>query len=483
MSRSLTPLVTKLLKVYFSNTTNKEEKYKKIIFYSLKDMGGIYIKFLQILSVTRNFMDGWSTPKEFEVFNQVEEEKIDLYRYLPHKDRFSYIADKPFAGGSFAQIYRGTLKSGEEVVIKILRPSVANNLEKDLKILNKIVNIISFILPKNMIDLKEAFEKFSQNSILETDYEREVANIFYFKNYYKDNSKIIIPNVYKEFCNKRIIVEDYIEGPTLADIVTNLKTGDNIAEIAYKKTNSDIWTQIIIAGGEALKSAMTADFIFGDPHPGNIILLPDNKIAYIDFGLIASKPTSQKAFYLWVKSYYDILNGNPNYGKLIETTCACFCVDIFNALKKCSMQNDFFTAMSKSLNNKANLMRDKVMELDNYLDNGHLFMAFTQFLDNKNALNLKLDMKNYQLLKSLQAFICSISSIDERYGSKQFSKIMKESIKYALDYCEKVGINNDIETKTKYSLSESYELLIENLTILANNDEFLFQDICERMFL
>lgn len=482
MNRSILPILKNLLAVYFKKTANKDEEYKKTIFYTLKNMGGIYIKFLQILSVTRNFMDGWSTPKEFEVFNQVKAEEIDLQRYLPYQEKFNHIELQPFASGSFAQIYRATLTTGEKVVIKILRPSVANNLKKDLRNLKRIVKLISFILPNNMIDYEEVFEKFSQNSLLETDYEREVANLEYFANYYKDNNKIIIPKVYKEFCTKKIIVEDYIEGPTLADIITNLKIGDNLTNIAFNKTKSNIWKQIIMVGGEALKSAMTSDYIFGDPHPGNIILLSDDKIAYIDFGLIANKPYSQEAFYLWVKSYYDILNGNPNYGRLVETTCACFCTDLFNALKKCSSHNDFFSSMSEALNKKAKLLKNSNKSLENYLDNGHLFMAFTKFIDNKNALNLKIDMRNYQLLKSLQAFLCSISSIDERYGNKQFSILMKESIEYALEYCEKFGIKNDLDVKTKYNINESYELLLENLSSLASGDEFLFQDICERMF-
>ena len=55
-------LISSLAKVYFSDVENKDYAYKRIIFNTLKDMGGIYIKFLQVLSVTNKFMDGWSTP-------------------------------------------------------------------------------------------------------------------------------------------------------------------------------------------------------------------------------------------------------------------------------------------------------------------------------------------------------------------------------------------------------------------------------------
>jgi hypothetical protein len=56
-------------------------------------------------------------------------------------------------------------------------------------------------------------------------------------------------------------------------------------------------------------------------------------------------------------------------------------------------------------------------------------------------------------------------------------------MKYALDYCETNGIKNDLTNNTKYSVSESYELLLDTLSTLAEGDEFLFQNISERMFL
>lgn len=59
---------------------------------------------------------------------------------------------------------------------------------------------------------------------------------------------------------------------------------------------------------------------------------------------------------------------------------------------------------------------------------------------------------------------------------------MLDSMQYALSYCEKRGVKSDMKYQTKYSLNESYELLISNLTSLAESDEVLFQSICERMF-
>jgi serine/threonine protein kinase len=484
MNRSFfLPLITRLAKIYFSNATNKEYEYKRTIFYTLKELGGVYIKFLQVLCTMHKFTDGWGSPKEFEVFNKVQTEPIDIYKYITKKENFSHIENTPFACGSFAQLYRGKLITGEIVAIKVLRPSISATLRIDLIKLRNIIRLFSWFLPKNVIDVKSAFDEFSRSCLLETDYDREISNMHYFGNLYKNHPYVVIPKVYDDFCNRNVIVQDYIEGPTLADIISNVKSNESLLQMAYNLTGSDIWTQIVIAGGEALRTAMTADYVFGDPHPGNIILLPQNKIAFVDFGIIANKPTSQEAFYLWTKSYYDILMGDMNYGKLLQTTYMCFCPDLANALRKCSISNDFIKSIADAVTAKAKNIYSSNFSAQGLSQNGHFLTVFTKFVDNKNALNINLDIRNFQLLKAMQSFLSSVTTIDNRYGNNNFSKIMIGCMKYALDYCEAHGVKNDLSNNTKYSINESYELLVDTLSSLAEGDEFLFQNISERMFL
>ena len=484
MNRSLFwPLITKLSKIYFSKTANKEYEYKRTIFYTLESMGGIYIKFLQAICITQKFMDGWGTPKEFEVFNRVQKEPIDISKYIPNQEDFLNIENEPFACGSFAQLYKGTLKNGEIVALKILRPSISKNLNNDLKKLNVLVRIINKFLPEGLLDYKAAFEEFSHNSLLETDYEREISNMEYFYNLYEDNSYIVVPKVYKNLSNKNVIVQQYIEGPTLADLISNVKANETLYSKCLELTGSNIWTQLMLVGGELLRTAMTEEYVFGDPHPGNIILLENNKIAYIDFGLIAMKPTSQKAFYLWVKSYFNLLNGSSDLGSMLQASFKCFCPDLAIALEKSSSfsENDLIGSVAKALNKKIKTTNDQVAK--GLLEEGHMFKLFTEFLDSKNALMLKVDMRNFQLLKACQAFLCSMTTIDNNFGNKQFSEMMIGCMNYAFAYCEQKGVKNDIPHKSKYSVNEGYELLVDMLSSIANGDEFLFNNISERMFL
>jgi len=482
MRRSLiSPLIVKLGKIYFSNIVNKEHEYKRTLFYTLKDMGGVYIKFLQAICVTQNFMAGWGSPKEYEVFNKVRKEPIDIARFI-NKEPFLYIEEEPFACGSFAQLYKAKLKTGQDLAIKIIRPSVGLTLKSDLKKLKRMIKIMSVFLPDTVLDYKAAFDEFSRTCLLETDYAREIANMEYFSDFYKNHDYVVIPKVYKEFSNKYVIAQEFIEGPTLADVISDVKPGESLTDLSYKLTGSNVWTQIMIAGGEALRTAITAEYVYGDPHPGNIILLSDNRIAFVDFGIIANKPTSQEAFYEWVKAYYNILTGKNDYGKLLETSFMCFCPDLVNALNKCSVNNNFIESLSEALNKKAQSMTRTNTTVQNLAHNGHFAKIFLEFVDGKNAINIKLDMRNFRLLKAMQAYLSSVTTIDNKHGNGRYAEIMKGSMEYALDYCEKVGVKGDLTTKTKYNVSESHELLVDMVTSLANGDEYLFNNISRRMF-
>lgn len=478
MTSLLNPLIKELIKIKCSTCENKDYKYKRALFEAFKTKGGVYIKFLQVLSNMHDFMQGWSGPKDLEVFNKVELEPLDIYKYI-NKDNFDYVETTPFASGSFAQLYRGMIDK-KIVAIKVLRPRISENLRNDLLDLRQVIRIVQYFLPKSVIDYKGAFEEFSRNCLLEADYNREISNMEYFQRLYQDSKYVKIPFVYKEYSNDKVIVQEYIEGPTLADIMEKSKVGKSLQEIAFEETGSNIWTQIMILGGEALKTAIISDYVYGDPHPGNVILLPNDKIALIDFGIVANKPLSQEAFYLWTKSYYDVLMGSVDYNKLLETTYMCFCPDLLNAYKKLSLKKDFLSYVTEAVNDKAmNNMENNKMK--NLFQNGHLVKAFSSFVDSKNALNIRLDLRNFQLLKSMQIFLSSVTTIDNNDGNNSFAKLMIGSMKYALYYVEKVGVKKDYNYSSKYTINESYEILLDTLSSLAEGDEFLFDDILERM--
>lgn len=480
-ARRYAHLILRLTQIRLSRTTRKDCEYRRAIFESFREWGGVYIKFLQILGGSSKFLEGWGGPREMEIFSQAPREPLDLSKYI-QLDSFAWISEKPVAAGSFALVYRGTLRTGEDVAIKILRPSIQKNLKGDLKALRRLCWLFSKFLPQCLVDYTQAYDAYAKMLILETDYQREIENQKYFAKFYKNHPRVVIPKVYEELSSKQVIVQDYIAEPSLADVMSMATRERTATAITKELTGSDLWEQVVLAGGEALYTAMCAEYVYGDPHPGNIILLSENRIGLIDFGIIAQKPTSHEAYYNWVESYYEILCGEDKFQRLLETTVTCFCPDISLAMQTCNFADEnllevLAAAMTKKLSHEMNGNANYVQSFKN----GHLMDVFIQVVGTK-VLDINVDAINFELMKAMQAFLGAVTILDNNEHRNAFSEIMLRSMDYALTCARITGVPHDSVKRTHYSLTESYELLINTVSSLADNDEYLFNLVRERIF-
>lgn len=480
VARRYASLVIKLVKIACSGTTNKDVEYRRTIFYTFKEWGGVYIKFLQVMAGASKFMEGWGGPQEMEVFSQAPREEITLSEFI-NLENFTTVLAEPIAAGSFALVYRGQLKTGQDVAIKILRPSIKKNLKRNLAMLQHLCRFFTRFFPRTLVDYNEAYGACAKMFMLETNYNREMVNQEYFARLYKNHPRVIIPRVYRELSSDDVIVQDYIAGPTLADVMSAATPEKSASELARDLTGSDLWEQVVLAGGEALYTAMCADYVYGDPHPGNIILLPDNKIALIDFGIIANKPRSHQAFYDWVRSYYGILSGEGSFKKLLEASVICFCPDIALAMQRCNFEEgDLLTILAGALAEKLDNEMNGDISYTESFRNGHLADVFIQAVNTK-VIEVKIEMVNFELLKAMQAFLGSVTILDNSEGRRSFAEIMKRSVEYALVQADQKGVPHDPATKTKMSATESYELLVKTISSLADNDEYMFNLVSERI--
>lgn len=480
-ARQFVVLARKLVRIYFSTEGNKSVEYRRTIFYELKTWGGIYIKFLQIMAGMSKFMEGWGGPAEMEVFSQVPVENLELSHYININD-FTEVSNAPVAAGSFALVYRGRLKTGEDVAIKILRPSIAHNLQRELKIIRKLCRFLTRFLPEYLVNYNDAYDVCAKMFITETNYDRERANQKYFYNFYRDNPRVVIPKIYDELCSKNVIVQEFIEGPTLSDVMARATPRHNATVLTKELTGSDLWEQVMLAGGEALYMAICADYVFGDPHPGNIVLLPDNRIAFVDFGVVAAKPTSHHAFANWIESYAEVLRGSHSMAKLLEATVTCFTPDLALAMRRLVFDDgDLLTVLAKSMDEKLHQELKDNQDYVSLFANGHIMSVFVQVVSTK-VIEVDINEVNFELLKAIQAFLGSITILDNTEARGGFSNVMQKSVEYALDAAERTGIAHDSVTTTRKTLTESYELVINTLSSLAGADELMFNLVKERIF-
>jgi ubiquinone biosynthesis protein len=188
---------------------------------------------------------------------------------------FYRIEEHPVAAASIGQVHRATLKDGRDVVVKVQRPDIEKVIEVDLEILDHLASLMEMYVEEMQGHKPTTIvEEFARTLSHEIDYTVEIANIQRFARQFEGNETIYVPKVYREFSSERILTMENIKGVKASRIDTLKQQGVDLALVARRGTNL-IMEQIFVHG-----------FFHADPHPGNIFILPDNVICFIDFGMV-----------------------------------------------------------------------------------------------------------------------------------------------------------------------------------------------------
>lgn len=247
-----------------------------------EELGPTFIKFGQILS-TRPDLIPYEYAKELEKLqDDVPPFEYNDVRRIIWEDFgqsvdavFQDFEEKPMAAASIGQVHRAKLESGEEVVVKVQRPDIRKIIEVDLEIMLHIGYLMERHLeefdiqhPTRLVSI------FARTIEKEINYKIEAANTEHFGRQFLDNPTIYIPKVYHDLTTNRVITMEYVEGVKASEIVTLREEGYDLVEIADRGA-SLLMDQFFVQG-----------FFHADPHPGNILILPENVICYVDFGMM-----------------------------------------------------------------------------------------------------------------------------------------------------------------------------------------------------
>ena len=189
---------------------------------------------------------------------------------------FHSIHKKPIAAASIGQVHKATLKgSEEEVAIKVQRPNIQQTIEVDLEIMLQMASLM-----ERHVTEMEAFHpttvvnEFARSIEDELDYTLEALHVEHFARQFLDDETMYVPKVYRDLSTQRILVMEFIDGIKASDLDRLKHDGYDLQEIASRGADS-ILKQISLFG-----------FYHADPHPGNIFILPNNVICFIDFGMM-----------------------------------------------------------------------------------------------------------------------------------------------------------------------------------------------------
>jgi ubiquinone biosynthesis protein len=251
--------------------------------YALEELGPAFIKLGQLLA-TRPDMVGNeiaddlkllrdNTPvTPFDEMRKVIEEELGK----PLEEVYSEFNEEPLGSASIGQVYKATLKdTGMEVAVKVQKPGIYDLIVPDVKILNRLAGTVDKHIAKSRTyNLPAMAKEFERSIFKELNYMEEVKNIKKITNNFKEVDYIKIPEVYPEYCSSKLINMELIDGYEVTDLYGKEIEGINNAEIAQYGCQSYL-KQVLIDG-----------FFHADPHPGNLFVTRDNRLCYIDFGMM-----------------------------------------------------------------------------------------------------------------------------------------------------------------------------------------------------
>ncbi len=190
------------------------------------------------------------------------------------ENKFDSLDEVAISGASLGQVYVAKI-SGKEVVVKVKRPGIEKTIEKDLKVLKKMMPMAMKFIDKNLeFSAKAIVSQFIETIHEEMDYKLESSNLKKIKNNLKNNDQVIIPSVFDDYTSTNVITMEYLPGTKIT----------NIQELDKKGIDRQ---KVLIEVYKIFYTMMLRNAIFhADPHPGNISVNDDGKIILYDFGMV-----------------------------------------------------------------------------------------------------------------------------------------------------------------------------------------------------
>lgn len=263
---------------------------------SLEQLGPIFIKFGQALSTRPDIL-----PEDIANELSKLQDKVPPFPSAqavailekaygkPVLEIFETFDSTPLASASMAQVHAATLKTGEEVVVKVLRPNMRPTIESDLSIMFSIASLAERYWPEGKrFKPREIVREFEHTLLNEFDLLREAANAAQLKRNFAESPLLYIPQVYWDYCHENIMVMERIHGIPVSDIQSLNAHGVNIKKLADR-------------GVEIFFTQVFRDcFFHADMHPGNIFVSyknPENpQYICIDFGIIGTLNDKDKRY-------------------------------------------------------------------------------------------------------------------------------------------------------------------------------------------
>ncbi len=255
----------------------------------LTKLGPAFIKIGQAVSTRPDLVPPIYLEELSKLQDQIPPFENEIaFRYIeealgaPPHELFVELSESPVAAASLGQVYKGRLKTGEQVAVKVQRPGLAENITLDVYILRGISAWAMKQFPIIRSDLVGILDEFATRIFEEMDYTQEGRNAEQFDALYSYMPEIYVPEIYWDYTARRVLTMEWIEGTKLTQIEAVVAQGIDA-------------TALIEVGVQcSLRQLLEHGFFHADPHPGNLLAMPDGRLAYLDFGMMSQMEPYQR---------------------------------------------------------------------------------------------------------------------------------------------------------------------------------------------
>ncbi|WP_456415483.1 ubiquinone biosynthesis regulatory protein kinase UbiB [Thiolapillus sp.] len=259
---------------------------------TLEDLGPIYIKFGQILSTRRDLLPDEIAEELVKLQDKVPPFPATQSRQIVEKalggkvdELFARFDPEPMASASIAQVHSARLHSGEEVIVKVVRPGIEKAIRKDVDLMYTLAGLAQkYSREARRLRPMEVVEEYEKTIFDELDLTREAANASQLRRNFLGSEMLYVPQVYWDYCRRNVMVMERIYGTPVDEVETLKAQGVSMALLGERGVEI-FFTQVF-----------RDNFFHADMHPGNIFVEPNGRYISVDFGIMGTLTTEDQRY-------------------------------------------------------------------------------------------------------------------------------------------------------------------------------------------
>ncbi|WP_445506143.1 ABC1 kinase family protein [Niallia sp. 03190] len=300
LTEAFSPIIKKIRKSQTSYRRTLGERIRIV----LEELGPTFIKFGQVMSTRRDLfpehiihelekLQDHVPPFSFSDVNDIIQTELGG----TVDGIFAEFCENPIASASIGQVHFAVLHTGEQVAVKVQRPNITKIVNTDLEIIKDLLQLAKSKLEwTKKYPITELLDEFSSSLREELNFTIEGRNAEKIGKQFKSSAIVHTPAIFWNYSTERLLTMEFLDGIKINDLKRMEELGYNRKKVAEKFANS------------ILQQMLEYGFFHGDPHPGNILILPGEKIGLLDFGMVGKLSTEMK--YQFVSLVISLKRGN-----------------------------------------------------------------------------------------------------------------------------------------------------------------------------